>query len=104
MKRDRKLIKKILEYVEKHGDGTAEGICDLSQVVSDITGKGIIERAQRYSFTEIHYHAWLCVNAGFVVGKIDLDPKNWAASYLSALTWKGHDMLDGLRHLDEPEF
>ena len=98
MKRDMELIKKILESVEKHGDGTTEGELDLSAIETSIKiadGLGLDQAT--YPFIEIHHHSWLCVDAGFVKGTVPLDPKLWARSYIKALTWKGHEALDRLR-------
>ncbi len=90
MKRDMELIKKILEYVEKHGDGSLGSGLTLSLAEVDV-----VMGSQTYPFPVMHYHAWLCVDAGFVEGNVHLDPT--FATQLSALTWRGHNALDKLR-------
>ena len=96
MKRDMGLIRKILEHVEKHGDGIEDNL-DLKEVEIDIAIDNIGANNETYPFLKIHYHTWLCVNGGLVEGQVSLDPRVWATSRLSALTWKGHDMLEELR-------
>lgn len=97
MKRDMELIRKILEFVEEHGDGSVEGDLSLSDVEVDIAVDNIRPGAETYSLLQINYHAWLCVDAGFVEGRVSLHPNLWTSSRLTALTWKGHEKLDELR-------
>lgn len=103
MKRDMGLIRHILEFVEEHGDGTTEGNLSLSEFEVDVTLGNIgpdneTVTIETYTLPVIHYHAWLCVDAGFVKGSVSLDPRIWASSYLAALTWKGHEYLHKLRN------
>lgn len=100
MKRDMELIRKILEHVEKHQDVMEGHSLNLSEVETDIAVDNIGPGAETYPWPQIHYHVWLCVDAGFVEGRISLDSKVWATSHLRALTWKGHDMLEELRDGD----
>ncbi len=104
MKRDMKLIKEILEDVEKHQDvaGAELDVLDLEMRVAEGRyGMDISELPdENQPLHGIHHHVWLCVNAGFVEGQVPLSPTLWASSYVKALTWKGHDVLEELRGED----
>ncbi len=102
MKRDMKLIRAILEYVEKYQDtvqGAELDLLDVEMRIAEDSGWMDISRLvdENYPLHKIHYHSWLCVDAGFVVGRVSLDPNTLSADYVRALTWKGHDVLDELR-------
>ena len=71
MKRDIRLIKRVLEHAEAHADGAALEV-ELDGIASH----------------EVQYHVELCADAGF------LKEKN---GYVRNLTWSGHNALDKLR-------
>ena len=83
MKRDMKLIRKLLAYVE----GEFE---DRAIAVPEIVG---------YSSAEIHDHIGLCYQAGFLEKTgprttVDGEPGQFG---LKGLTWEGHNALGNLR-------
>ena len=78
MKRDKKLILKILRYVRDNADGKN----DLS--APDVNG---------YESCVVEYHVRLCVQAGFLDLVENFKGKP-IEGRIRALTWQGHDHLD----------
>lgn len=109
MKRDMSLIQAVLEHVERYGGGVSAGGSSLSDIAT-----AIALDAGECSRSQVRYHAWLCVDAGFVDRHVNLDlgldaqgPLRWdppdhPKSCLRVLTWKGHDALEELRR--DPPF
>ena len=83
MKRQMKLIRKILEYVEKEAE-------DRPVAVPEIVG---------YTESEIHYHVGLCHEANYlrVVTPTETPQGRRFLNGIVHLTWAGHDALDQLR-------
>lgn len=67
----------------------------LAQVAEKKTflGTDVIAVPEPYTPEQIDYHAWLCKNAGFLLGTQQSGTRFMAAT----LTWAGHDKLDELR-------
>lgn len=82
MKRDMTLIRKLLEYFEEHADGSTGPTSRLPEI-------------EGYSAEQVHGHAWLCLKAKLVEGRVPLKPA--IGSCVTALTWEGHDKLHQLR-------
>ena len=84
MKRELRLIRRILEYDESQ---TSCGMRDAPE-------------CQQYSWKEVHYHIGLCGQAGYlsictITGPDEAHPRYEAGN----LTWQGHEALDKLRRL-----
>ena len=77
MKRDRKLILKILRHVRDNGNGKRLDLPDFED----------------YSPSHVAYHARLCDDAAFVRLKNGLKNRR-ATVHLGELTWAGHDYLE----------
>ena len=82
MKRDFKLIYRILCHVERHTNGPIQ--------VPDVDG---------YEPEVVHYHVGLCEEANYLVvaGKPSLYDGKRMFSGIERLTWDGHEALDQLR-------
>ena len=79
MRRQMRLILKILAYVER-----AEHI-----------GKISLPKCDDYSKDEIAYHVLLCADAGYLeIRKKDV---GGAALDITRLTWSGHETLNAMR-------
>lgn len=82
MKRQWKLIRRLLVYVEENADGEPVEIPEFPGVDADA----------------IHYHIRLCIQGG-LVDRTDamMMPEGLRYSSIGRLTWVGHDTLDRLR-------
>lgn len=81
MRRDWKLIYRLLTHVERHTNGP----------IAVPTIKG-------YDPAVVHYHVGLCVEAGYLVAdKPGLYDGVRLFSGIERLTWHGHEALDRLR-------
>lgn len=78
MKRDKKLIRKILEYVRDNDETTT------TLHPSDF---------EDYSKPTIEYHVDLCEQAGFLKGPEDFHGGNVFTRPLT-LTWEGHNAIE----------
>ena len=81
MKRHFDLIKSILKYVEKNGKYADTFAMSLPEFPP-------------YSDEEVQYNAYLCVDAGFIVGQ-----NRMTGIYVRYLTWKGQEELERLRNI-----
>ncbi len=82
MRREYKLIRAILEYVECHGNGSWINAPELNG----------------YSNTQIMYHIKLCMQAGFLEAMEDSGIGYDGEIYrVKSLTWSGHNELERLR-------
>ena len=78
MRRKMKLIRRILEYIEREGDGK----------------NGVPEpEFDDYSCAQVSYHTGLCKQAGF----LDIKVYGSGSYDIQGLTWEGHEKLDELR-------
>ena len=79
MKRNMKLIRKLLQYAEEK----ATGILIEAPEYRD------------YSDKEVHYHIGLCMEAGYLHAncKVAYDPPRYL---IRSLTWMGHEKLEQL--------
>lgn len=82
MKRQWKLIRRLLIHVEQHANGDPVPVPEWAEFSSD----------------EIHYHIRLCIQGG-LVEKTDamVVPQGTRYSSVGRLTWTGHELLDQLR-------
>ncbi|MDE0170740.1 MAG: DUF2513 domain-containing protein [bacterium] len=81
MKRDFKLIYRILCHVERHTNGPIQ--------VPDIEG---------YAPEVVHYHVGLCDEAGYLVaGSVGIYEGKRMFNGIERITWDGHEALDRLR-------
>ena len=82
MKRQWKLILKLLTYVEQNANGDPLSVPEVGGFSPD----------------EIHYHIRLCIQGG-LVERTDamVMPAGLRYSSIGTLTWAGHDALDRLR-------
>ena len=83
MKRELRLIRKILEYVESRTSG---GTVDAPE-------------CSNYSWEVVHYHIGLCGQAGYLeVRRISgADDEAHPRYEVGNMTWQGHEALDRLR-------
>ena len=80
MKRDKALLKCILEYIEAH-----------SEPYSHVR---FTEDTLRAPFGQVQYHLRLLNDAGYIRGSQPIDRNVMA---VDEMTWSGHDYLDSLR-------
>ena len=82
MKRDLKLIRKILEYAEAQTDGRYH---DAPECLG-------------FAREDVHYNIGLCGQAGYLeVRKVSGAEESHERYVLRNLTWQGHETLDRLR-------
>ncbi len=82
MRRQMKLICKLLAYAESNPG-------EAAQAVPEIPG---------YSEAEVHDHVALCNEAGYLeVGRPGIYPQGRRFSSIIRLTWRGHDALQELK-------
>ena len=82
MQRKTKLIRKILEHVEREQTNGPVGPPEFDD----------------YPAIEVHYHVGLCVEAGYIVADAPgLYDGQRVFSAIHRLTWEGHEALDRLR-------
>lgn len=84
MKRDLRLVRRILEFAERH--------CKMNHIAEINT-----ELAGASSFEELDYHLALMCSAGLIACDT---AKDASINELRSLTWTGHDLLDRLRNHD----
>ncbi|TWU02775.1 DUF2513 domain-containing protein [Stieleria varia] len=77
MRRDHKLVRKVLEFVEERGSRVFKGAISI----------------EGYERDQIVHHIYLLVSGGF----IELGQETLANRGPLVLTWKGCDFLDQLR-------
>ena len=82
MKRDKQLIRAILEYVEEHGDGYDGTWITRIQVPAE-------------SAEVLDYHVRLCFDAGFLKGSKKVRG-------VTRLRWQGYEYLDAPRLEEAP--
>ena len=85
MKRDKKLIYRILEYVEKH-----DKITDYIEI--NETSDPSIFLAN--SIEDVAYNATLAIDENLLNGITSIQRKEGFTIDLLHLTWKGHDYLE----------
>ena len=81
MHRNWELIRLILEYVEKQGNGNLLPMPVLAS----------------HPPKTVSYHVRLCDEAGYLAAKILTDLSDYTEYGIGELTWVGHDTLDRLR-------
>lgn len=92
MKRDMKIIKALLEYVQGNANG--------SDILTVPNGDDLKSKS-KVSDEIIHYHVELCVQARLL--KVIPEDKNLGGTLIPVygivyLTWWGHDFLERKRH------
>ena len=80
MKRDKKLILRLLRYIRDNYDGGS-----AMERPPDVNGRDTQETA---------YHICLCISAGFLDGDIFTTHIHGRGFRAWGLTWKGHDYLE----------
>ena len=82
MKRELRLIRKILEYVESRTSG----------------GMAPAPECPQYSWEKVHYHIGLCGQADYLeIRKISGAEDGQPRYDVGNMTWQGHEALDRLR-------
>ena len=82
MKRNKILIRKILEYAERQTSGGFSPAPECSE----------------FSWENVHYHIGLCEQAGYLVTRSISGAEEPHERYeIGNLTWQGHEALDRLR-------
>ena len=82
MQRKRRLIRSLLEYVEREHQGAPVAVPEL----------------EGYTDAEVHYHVGLCVEAGYLVADEPMMRMGLRTyGLIHRLTWAGHEALDALR-------
>lgn len=93
MKRDMRLIRKILEFIEERTEIPTPGSFEL-------TAADAFKDDDEYA---VDYHSYLLLDAGYVKGiypAYTASRKVQNHASISQLTWSGHDYLDALRAHD----
>ena len=78
MKRSMKLIRMILEYVEREGNCRPLALPDFED----------------FTRVDVHYHVGLCFQAGFLKGREQRAIGEKEHYVILGLTWEGHEFLD----------
>ena len=87
MKRDMEMVTRILRAIEATN---ADFLSFPTHAINKYTNDDPF-----ISDDVIHYHIWLCYDAGFAV------PNNAHGYYNPRLTWAGHNFLDELNDAQE---
>ena len=82
MRREQRLIRRLLEYAECTATGAALPVPEYDD----------------YTAVVVHYHVGLCAQAGYLEVADVTNGADVGTRYsILNLTWKGHDKLDALR-------